>query len=69
MLYYDDIIFIKDGLTIAKELHENGYTNLFMTTAEIIPQDKIPDYLTVILKNDLPNMAKLDKLQKINFMY
>lgn len=69
MLYYDDIIFIQDGLTIAQELHENGYTNLFMATAEIVPQDKIPDYLTVILKNDLANMSKLNKLKpkrKIN---
>ncbi|HMT02811.1 MAG TPA: hypothetical protein PKD00_05800, partial [Burkholderiales bacterium] len=64
MFYYNDITFINDGLTIAKELHKVGYNNLYLTTAEMIPQDKIPDYLTVIQKNHFKHMSNLDKLQK-----
>ncbi len=65
MFYYEDITLVKDGLSMAKELHENGYTNLFIATGELTSQDKIPYYLKLILKNDSKNMSQLNVLENI----
>lgn len=44
--------FLGDGLEIARTLHKKGYTNLYMLTGEALDPSTIPDYLTVILKNE-----------------
>ena len=48
-----------DGVSIAKKLHEFGYTNLFLLSGE---EFVVPDYLTLILKSDREKIKHLDKL-------
>jgi hypothetical protein len=48
-----------DGITIAKQLHEMGYTNLFLLSGE---EFAVPDYLQLILKSDKEKIRNLDSL-------
>lgn len=48
-----------DGISIAKELHEKGFTKLFLLSGENFT---VPDYLTLILKMDKEKIKMLDKL-------
>lgn len=45
-----------DGISIAKKLHETGYTNLFLLSGELFD---VPDYLRLILKTDKEEIKKL----------
>ncbi|MCC2625251.1 MAG: hypothetical protein K0R14_1124 [Burkholderiales bacterium] len=54
--------FLGDGLVIAKTLHEQGYTKLFMVTGEKLDPSIIPDYLTVVLKADAEKIKELADL-------
>ena len=61
-LYYNKVgVYKTDGFTVAKQLYDMGYNNLYLIAGEAIPSDKIPEYLTVILKNDTCGLASLDK--------
>ncbi|EKD94226.1 MAG: sensory box sensor histidine kinase/response regulator [uncultured bacterium] len=42
-----------NGFDLAKQLHEQGYTNLYMLSGKNFTKDEIPDYLTVLLKTDI----------------
>jgi len=48
-----------DGITIAQQLHEKGYTKLFLLSGE---KFDIPDYLELILKADKEKIRNLDTL-------
>lgn len=41
------------GMEVAKILHDQGYTRLYMISGEIFNKDQIPGYLTVIGKDNL----------------
>lgn len=47
------------GLDIAKELHERGYTQLYLLSGEAFNDTEIPSYLTVIGKNDIERLRNL----------
>lgn len=60
--YYDfDISCDLDGVKIAQELHDKGYTKLILTTGEQ-PNRKVPDYLQVVLKKETDKLYSLDKI-------
>jgi PAS domain S-box-containing protein len=40
----------KDGLTVAKLLHDEGYTKIFMLSGKVFQPEEVPEYLTVLLK-------------------
>jgi PAS domain S-box-containing protein len=44
------------GVEIAKELHDKGYTHLYLMTGECFKSNDLPSYLTVILKTDIDNI-------------
>lgn len=54
-----DLLLPISGIMIAKELHEKGFTKLYLYSWETCDT---PNYLTLILKTDLEKMANLDKL-------
>jgi hypothetical protein len=54
--------YLLDGFAIAKKLHEMGYTKLILFAGEAVKPEKIPPYLTVVLKNDLERRKNLDKI-------
>lgn len=41
-----------DGINLAKQLHENGYTNLYLLSGKDFDANEVPSYLTVISKID-----------------
>ncbi len=47
------------GLEIAKQLHEQGYTRLYLLSGDNLKKDEIPAYLTVIRKDDIDNIKTL----------
>jgi hypothetical protein len=48
------------GTDIAKQLHNMGFTNIYLLSGEIIENiDYIPEYLTVIMKRDLDGIKSL----------
>lgn len=47
-----------DGLMIAKQLHEMGYTDLYVLSGQV-PNHTLPDYVHLILKNDLDQIKTL----------
>lgn len=59
--YYaeDSSTYEIDGIEIAKQLHDKGYTRLFLLSGE---KFAVPDYLTLILKSDKEKIKNLDKL-------
>lgn len=50
------------GFALAKILHNMGYTNLILYSGEVIPEDRIPAYLRVILKSDFEANKQLHKI-------
>ena len=48
-----------DGVTLAQQLHQKGFTTLYLLSGESF---RIPDYLTLVLKTDQATLSKLDKL-------
>ncbi|MDQ5921100.1 MAG: hypothetical protein QG673_1156 [Pseudomonadota bacterium] len=59
--YYNSSGLIKDmnGMIIAQQLHDKGYTNLYIYSWE---KCDVPDYVTLIVKTDRNIMEHLDKL-------
>jgi PAS domain S-box-containing protein len=47
------------GWNIAQQLHELGYTSLYLLSGEVFDQDNMPTYLTVIRKDDIDRIQKL----------
>ncbi|MCE3269101.1 MAG: hypothetical protein K0R49_1353, partial [Burkholderiales bacterium] len=58
----NDKPYLLNGFIIARKLHEMGYTKLILFAGEAIKPEKIPPYLTVVLKNDLIKRKNLDKI-------
>jgi hypothetical protein len=52
-----------DGLKLAQQLHDQGYTNLFMVSGKDCPENEIPAYLIFILKSDPKMMKKLSLIK------
>ena len=48
-----------NGISLAQELHKLGYTDLFLLSGDMIEVDKLPDYLTAILKTDIESIKSL----------
>jgi hypothetical protein len=55
----DDLKAQLDGIELAKQLNEAGYTKLYLLSGKTFEDGEVPDYMTVLLKGD---MAALDKL-------
>lgn len=47
------------GLDIAEQLHEQGYTRLYILSGEVFDKNKIPSYLTVVRKDDIESIKNL----------
>lgn len=47
------------GLDIAKKLHEQGFTRLYILSGEVFEKNQIPDYVTVIRKDDIEGLQKI----------
>lgn len=58
----DNTPYLLDGFEIAKKIYDIGYRNLILFSGENVAEERKPDYLTVVLKNDLVNKKLLDKL-------
>lgn len=41
------------GLDLAQELHDSGYTQLYLISGELFAQNELPEYITVLAKEDL----------------
>ncbi|MBY0377541.1 MAG: hypothetical protein K2Q33_03125, partial [Gammaproteobacteria bacterium] len=50
----------RKGLDIAKELHEQGYQRLYLLSGEAFQKGDIPDYLTVIRKDQIDSITDID---------
>jgi hypothetical protein len=48
-----------DGIELAKQLNEAGYTKLCLISGKTFEDGEVPEYLMVLLKGD---MAALNKL-------
>lgn len=48
-----------DGLSLAKKLHEQGYTRLFLCSGETFNKGETPDYLTVVPKIEMSSLRDL----------
>ena len=48
-----------NGFDIAKQLHEQGFTRLYLLSGRPFEKKEIPDYLTVIMKTDTDVIFKL----------
>lgn len=51
-----------NGLMIAKKLHEQGYSHLYLFSGECVTSHEIPHYLTVIQKMDTEKLLELGAL-------
>lgn len=51
----------RSGIETAKELHEKGYTHLYLLTAEMWQQAQLPKYLTLIIKTDSEKIEEVFK--------
>lgn len=51
-----------DGITLAQQLHDKGFTNLTLLSGENFD---VPDYLHLVLKSDKEKIKQLDKLWPI----
>jgi FixJ family two-component response regulator len=49
------------GIELAEELHKDGYNNLYLLSGTDFKKDKVPDYLTVIIKSDMDTLNELRK--------
>ncbi|MBY0378122.1 MAG: hypothetical protein K2Q33_06150, partial [Gammaproteobacteria bacterium] len=47
------------GLHIAQELHQQGFKYLYLLSGEVFKEEDIPDYLTLIRKDQIENIKDL----------
>ncbi|MBP9742827.1 MAG: PAS domain-containing protein [Burkholderiales bacterium] len=48
-----------NGFEFAKQLHELGFTNLYMISGTAFKTDQIPAYLTVVMKTDMKKIEQI----------
>ncbi|CAL7961428.1 hypothetical protein GAMM_220005 [Gammaproteobacteria bacterium] len=48
-----------NGFDVAKQLHEQGFTRLYLLSGRTFEKGKVPGYLTVIMKTDTDAIFKL----------
>jgi PAS domain S-box-containing protein len=48
-----------NGIDLAKQLHEAGYTKLYLLSGNKFEEGVVPDYLTVLLKGDMEALLQL----------
>ena len=48
-----------NGIDLAKQLHEAGYTKLYLLSGTTFKKGETPDYLTVLLKGDMDALMRL----------
>jgi hypothetical protein len=48
-----------NGIELAKQLHEAGYTNLYLLSGKDFEKGKVPSYLRVLSKGDMDVFDKL----------
>lgn len=48
-----------NGFDVAKQLHEQGFTRLYLFSGRDFEKSEVPNYLTVILKTDIDALSKL----------
>jgi len=48
-----------NGIDLAKQLHEAGYTKLYLLSGTTFKKGETPDYLTVLLKGDMDALMQL----------
>ena len=48
-----------DGIELAKQLNEAGYTKLYLLSGKTFEEGEVPNYLTVLLKGDTESLNKL----------
>jgi len=48
-----------NGIDLAEQLHNTGYTNLFLVSGKLEIIEKIPSYLTVLSKGNIEAFNKL----------
>jgi len=48
-----------DGIELAKQLNEAGYTKLYLFSGKTFEEGELPDYLTLLLKGDMDALDKL----------
>ncbi|MBS0358569.1 MAG: PAS domain S-box protein [Proteobacteria bacterium] len=49
------------GTELARQLHERGYTCLYLLTGQAFEMGSLPSYLTVLRKDDIDSIAKTKK--------
>lgn len=49
------------GVELAKQLHEQGFTKLYLLSGKEFKKVEIPDYLVIIQKTDITTLTKLGK--------
>ena len=47
------------GISLAEALHQQGFVQLFLLSGQIFGANEVPDYLTVILKDDIDRLEQL----------
>ncbi|MDO8954750.1 MAG: PAS domain-containing sensor histidine kinase [Gammaproteobacteria bacterium] len=60
-IFLDNNFAIADitGIELAKQLHEQGYSQLYLLTGDTFSNGDLPDYLTVIRKDDINSIKNL----------
>ena len=48
-----------NGFDVAKQLHEQGFTKLYLFSGREFEKSEVPDYLIAIQKTDLDALIKL----------
>jgi hypothetical protein len=46
------------GIELAKQLHDKGFTNLYLFSGSDFGGSEVPDYVTVISKMDIEGFCK-----------
>ncbi|MEI8054866.1 MAG: PAS domain-containing protein [bacterium] len=48
-----------NGFDVLKQLHEQGFTRLYLFSGRTFTKEEVPDYLTAIVKTDIDALTKL----------
>jgi hypothetical protein len=47
------------GVEVAKQLHKDGYTKLYLLSGTKFEKGELPDFLTPILKTDIDKLIEI----------
>ncbi|HBY55771.1 MAG TPA: hypothetical protein DEG23_03035, partial [Coxiellaceae bacterium] len=62
MIFMDnDLQSSMNGIELAKQLHEKGYTRLYLLSGKDFEEKQTPDYLTTVIKTDTDKIYRLVK--------